>query len=65
MSLEIDGETYYTATEAAIYLGISRPSLHSYVKQHPSELPPFSIGIRKRPYYRKSDLDKLKKVQPS
>jgi excisionase family DNA binding protein len=59
--LVVDGETYYTATEAARYLHISRDTFYENVKD---QLQPYRQGVRKRVYYRKSDLDQLQSIHP-
>ncbi len=60
MPITIDGETYYTAKEAAKYLGISRPTFYTNVA---SELIEYKYGALKRVYYRQSDLDKYKGIR--
>jgi excisionase family DNA binding protein len=59
--LIVDGETYYTAAEAARYLHISRDTFYENVKDR---LQPYKHGVRKRKYYRQSDLDKLQSIHP-
>jgi excisionase family DNA binding protein len=51
-----NNETYYTAAEAAQYLGISRDTFYRSVRQR---LTGYQLGVFKRTYYRKSDLDAL------
>lgn len=64
MPTEYEDQMYYTAKEAAQYLGVSRPTFHKYVEETPT-LKSYTIGIRKRRYYRQSDLDRLKRAKPS
>lgn len=59
--LEIGNETYYTATEAAQYLQISRDTFYENVR---NKLQPYKPGARKRIYYRRSELDKYLEVEP-
>jgi hypothetical protein len=59
--LVVDGETYYTAAEAARYLHISRDTFYGNVK---AKLQPYKHGALKRVYYRQSDLDALQGLHP-
>ena len=61
MPLQINGETYLIAAEAARYLGIARETFYKNVKER---LQPYQHGILKRVYYRQSDLDRLQSVRP-
>jgi excisionase family DNA binding protein len=61
MTLEVEGETYYTAAEAAKFLGISRDTFYRTVR---AQLIPYQVGVLKRTYYKQSDLEKLKGVRP-
>lgn len=61
MPLVLDNETYYTATEAARYLHISRDTFYENVRD---KLQPYQQGFRKRLYYRQSDLDQLQHIHP-
>lgn len=60
MPLQFDGETFYTASESARYLHISRDTFYENVKAH---LQPYKPGALKRVYYRQSELDKFRVVQ--
>lgn len=62
MPIEIDGEIYYTAAEAMAYLGISRDTFYRRIREQ--TIPRYEQGIFRRPYYRQSDLDKLKLFYP-
>ncbi len=62
MSLEVEGETYFTASEAAQYLHISRDTFYENVKD---KLQQYKPGALKRVYYRKSDLEKFRGLQPT
>ena len=62
MPVETDGETYYTAAEAARYLGVSRETFYQNTK---NLLKPYKVGVLKRTFYRKSDLDQLKGARPA
>ena len=61
MPIEINGETYYTASEAARYLGVSRDAFTRNVKPH---LQPYKHGALRREYFRQSDLDGYKGIRP-
>jgi hypothetical protein len=58
---EADGETYYTASEAARYLDIARDTFNRNVKD---KISIYYLGALKREYYRQSDLDKFKGPRP-
>jgi len=62
MPLEVEGEVYYTASEAAQYLNISRDTFYENVKE---KLQPYKPGALKRVYYRRSDLDKFRGLHPT
>jgi hypothetical protein len=57
----MNGETYYTASEAARYLGVSRDAFTRNVKPH---LRPYKHGALKREYFRLSDLGKYRGIRP-
>jgi excisionase family DNA binding protein len=57
MPITRDGETYYTASEAADYLGISRPTFYQNVQPHIRE---YKFGALRRTYYSKTDLDRFR-----
>ena len=59
MPIEVDGEIYYTAAEAARDLGISRDTFHRNVEP---QLQSYKFGVLRRIYYKKSDLDKFKGI---
>ena len=55
-----DAEKLYTLSEAAVYLGISQPTMSKRVAA--GEIKPVPFGARRRPlYFRKADLDKYLK----
>jgi excisionase family DNA binding protein len=62
LSLSVDGENYYTAKEAAEYLGISRDTFYRNVKDR---LPTYNYGALRRQYFRQSDLDRFKGIRPA
>lgn len=62
MPIEADGETYYTAAEAARYLDVSRETFYQNTKDL---LKTYKVGVLKRTFYRKSDIDQLKGVRPA
>lgn len=61
MPKEVNGDLYYTAAEAARYLGVSRDAFLRNVKPH---LQPYKHGGLRREYYRGSDLDEYKGIHP-
>jgi excisionase family DNA binding protein len=61
LSRMVNGEVYYTASEAARYLGIARDTFNRNVK---GNIRTYRIGALKREYYRQSDLDRYKGVTP-
>ena len=61
MPLSIEGETYYTASEAIKYLGVSRDTFYQRLREEP--IPRYEQGLLKRVYYRQSDLDQLKAIR--
>ncbi len=62
LSLIIDGETYYTAAEAARYLGVSRDTFIRNVKPL---LQPYKHGALRREYFRKADLERHRGIHPA
>jgi hypothetical protein len=57
-----DGETYYTASEAARYLAIARDTFNRNVKD---KISVYYLGALRREYYRQSDLDRYKGARPA
>jgi len=57
-----DGETYYTASEAARYLGIARDTFNRNVRD---KIPVYNLGALRREYFRQSDLDRYKEARPA
>lgn len=62
LPIRVDGESYYTAKEAAEYLGISRDTFYRNVKDR---LPTYNYGALRREYFRQSDLDRYKGIRPA
>jgi excisionase family DNA binding protein len=62
MTLEVDGETYYSTEEACDYLGISRDTINRMTKD--GRLRKYRQGFARTVYYRKSELDALKAIRP-
>ena len=62
MTIEVDGEIYYSASEAIEYLGVSRDTFYRRLKTH--RIPQYRHGILQRVHYRQSDLDALKVWRP-
>ncbi len=61
MPMEINGVIYYTAAEAARYLGVSRDAFTRNVKPH---LQSYKHGALRREYFRQSDLDAYRGIRP-
>lgn len=61
MTVEQNGETYYTAAEAAKFLGVSRDTFYRTVR---AQLTPYQVGVLKRIHYKQSDLETLRGVRP-
>ena len=59
MAIEREGETYYNATEAAKYLGISKDTFYRSVKD---KLQQYQLGHQKRAHYRKSEIDAMEQA---
>lgn len=62
MPIKIDGETYYTATEAARYLGIARDTFYRNVRDN---IQAYKQGALRRDYFRESDLARFKGIYPA
>lgn len=61
MPLQIEGETYYNASEAIKYLGVSRDTFYQRLREKP--IPRYEQGLLKRVYYRQSDLDQIQTMR--
>jgi excisionase family DNA binding protein len=61
LPLEINGEIYYTAAEAARYLDVSRDTFYRNVKD---KLQVYRHGALRREYFRQSDLDRYRGIYP-
>lgn len=62
MPIEIGGDIYYTASEAARYLGIARDTFYRNVRD---KLQVYKHGALRRDYFRQSDLDKFRGIYPA
>ena len=62
LPITVDGETYYTAKEAAQYLGIARDTFYRNVR---NRLPTYHYGAFRREYFRQSDLDRYRGIRPA
>ncbi len=62
MPIEVDGEIYYTAAEAARYLHISRDTFYRNVK---NKLQSYKHGALRREYFLRSELKKYSGVHPT
>jgi excisionase family DNA binding protein len=61
MPIEINGETYFTASEAARYLGITRPTFYQNIQKQITE---YKHGALRRIYYKKADLERFAGFHP-
>jgi citrate synthase len=61
--IEIQGEAYLTAAEAANVLGVKPATLYAYVSR--GLLKSYRQGIRRARLYRERDLDRVQGVRPS
>jgi len=59
--IEIKGETYLLACEAAKTLGVARTTFYGRYREL---LQAFRIGARRRIHYRLSDIEQLNKAEP-
>jgi DNA-binding transcriptional MerR regulator len=57
MPIEIDGETFLTANEAAKAIGVSRETLNRYVTQ--GLISRFKRGLARATYYKQVDVETL------
>jgi excisionase family DNA binding protein len=62
LPLVVEGENYYTAKEAAEYLGIARDTFYRNIR---NRLPTYHYGAFRRDYFRQSDLDRYKGIRPA
>jgi excisionase family DNA binding protein len=62
MTIEIDGETYYTTEEACSYLGVSRDTLNRMAKD--GRLHKYRQGFARTVYYRQTELEALRAMRP-
>jgi len=62
LPIAVNGENYYTAKEAAEYLGIARDTFYRNVK---NRLPTYQYGAFRREYFRQSDLDRYRGIRPA
>lgn len=58
--IEIDGEVYLIATEAARFIGASRGQFYNNVKPL---IPAHKVGARRRKYYKRSDLECFRTIE--
>jgi excisionase family DNA binding protein len=63
MPVMVDGEEYYTVSEACEYLGgISSQTLR--LRARANGIQAYKQGISRNVYYKKSDLDRMKAFRP-
>jgi hypothetical protein len=60
MMIEINGEVFYTAKDAANYLGIRRPMFYANVKP---QVHAYQFASRRRLLYRQADLEPFRQVK--
>jgi citrate synthase len=63
MVVVIGGEEYLTVGEAAGRLGVKPATLYAYVSR--GVLPSFRQGSGRQRLYRRADVDRLRRLQPS
>jgi citrate synthase len=61
--IQIQGEPYLTATEAAGVLGVKPTTLYAYVSR--GVLKSYRQGIRRARLYREQDLRRMQHLRPS
>jgi excisionase family DNA binding protein len=61
LPIDMDGEVYCTATEAARLLGVSRDTFNRNVAP---QLQQYKFGVLRRIYYRQSDLQQFRGPYP-
>jgi excisionase family DNA binding protein len=61
--IEIQGEAYLTATEAAGLLGVKPATLYAYVSR--GLIKSYRQGIRRARLYREGDLERAQGLRPS
>lgn len=61
MPIEVEGEIYCTAAEAARQLSIARDTFNRNVAPH---LQQYKFGVLRRIYYRQSDLEQFRGPRP-
>ncbi len=61
MTIEMNGETYYSTEEAATYLGVSRETLNRMSKK--GKLKKYKQGFAQTTYYRKAELDNVRALR--
>jgi excisionase family DNA binding protein len=62
LPIQSGAETYYTAAEAARYLGISRDTFYRNVRDR---LRVYKHGALRRDYFLQSELDRFRGVHPA
>jgi citrate synthase len=61
--VKIDGDEYLDVEEATRLLGVKRATLYAYVSR--GVLSSYRRGMKRRRLYRRADLDRLLRLQPS
>ncbi|HEV8309226.1 MAG TPA: helix-turn-helix domain-containing protein [Methylomirabilota bacterium] len=59
----LGGDEYLTVEEAARLLGVKRATLYAYVSR--GFLPSYRQGIKRQRLYRRADVERLLRLQPS
>lgn len=62
MPIIVNGEEYLTASEAARELGVSTSTFNTNTK---GQIRPYTVGVLRRTYYKRSDIDRYKGARPS
>jgi excisionase family DNA binding protein len=56
-------DEYITTDEAIALLGVSRTTLHTYVKQ--GRIQKYTRGVTRRVYYKRSEVEELGQIRPA
>lgn len=61
MPITVDGEEYLTAAEVSKHLGVSRDTFYKSVR---NRLKAYKLGVLRRNYYKKADVNALQGARP-
>lgn len=60
--IEVDGEEYLTAEEAARLLGVKVSTLYAYASR--GTVPSYRLGRKRQRLYRRADVDSIRRLSP-